>query len=346
MEMKNILAALFILMSVSGAVFAQDKTAAIEALKQANKELELNYKEKKFDQALAPAEESVRLSLEAYGPENVETAIAYSNLGAVFRELKKHGQALENYQKAVSIYRKDEANNGRALAKAILNLADSLKAQHKFEEAEIAYKDALAAAEKHFGAEDKNLLPFLYSLINLYSEKNIVKNPKAILGSLQKDDVSTVIELLIRSQSIAAKFFTSDSPERENLADQFYYFGLQNLNQKEFQDALNRFHGIPEFEMEKVKGKLVAKGVLNGKALKLEAPGYPAVARAVGAEGKVGVRVLIDEAGKVISARAVSGHPLLRIVAVQAAKKSIFAPTLFQGKPVMVSGMIVYRFQS
>jgi TonB family protein len=42
------------------------------------------------------------------------------------------------------------------------------------------------------------------------------------------------------------------------------------------------------------------------------APVYPAVARAVRATGLVYVGIEVNDAGKVISANAVSGHPLLR----------------------------------
>lgn len=90
--------------------------------------------------------------------------------------------------------------------------------------------------------------------------------------------------------------------------------------------------------------KVIAGGVVNGKAISLVKPEYPAAARAVRAEGAVNVQVTIDEAGNVISASAVSGHPLLRAAAVQAARASKFSPTRLAGQPVKVSGVIVYNF--
>jgi TonB family protein len=88
----------------------------------------------------------------------------------------------------------------------------------------------------------------------------------------------------------------------------------------------------------------VSGGILNGKATNLVKPAYPAAAKAVRAEGAVNVQVTIDEEGSVISANAVSGHPLLRAAAVQAARSSKFSPTTLQGKPVKVTGVIVYNF--
>jgi TonB family protein len=64
----------------------------------------------------------------------------------------------------------------------------------------------------------------------------------------------------------------------------------------------------------------------------------------VKASGPVNVQVLIDETGKVISAQAVSGHPLLRAAAVQAARQARFSPTMLGEQPVKVSGVITYNF--
>jgi len=90
--------------------------------------------------------------------------------------------------------------------------------------------------------------------------------------------------------------------------------------------------------------KSISGGVLNGKAKILVKPEYPAAARAVKAAGAVNVQVTIDEQGNVISASAVSGHPLLRAAAEKAARESSFAATILQGQPVKVTGVIVYNF--
>jgi TonB family protein len=90
--------------------------------------------------------------------------------------------------------------------------------------------------------------------------------------------------------------------------------------------------------------KMVSGGVLNGKARLLPKPAFPQEARAVGATGAVSVQVLIDENGVVVSANAVSGHPLLREAAAEAAKGAKFSPTLLDGVPVRVTGVITYNF--
>jgi TonB family protein len=90
----------------------------------------------------------------------------------------------------------------------------------------------------------------------------------------------------------------------------------------------------------------ISGGVLNGKAVSLVKPSYPPIAKAAHASGTVTVQVLIDENGKVVSAHAVSGHPLLQSAAVAAARASRFTPTRLSGQPVKVSGVIIYNFQA
>lgn len=88
----------------------------------------------------------------------------------------------------------------------------------------------------------------------------------------------------------------------------------------------------------------ISGGVLNGKALSLPKPAYPPIAKAAHASGTVVVQVTISESGSVISATAMSGHPLLRPAAVAAARGARFSPTKLSGQPVKVTGVITYNF--
>jgi TonB family protein len=85
-------------------------------------------------------------------------------------------------------------------------------------------------------------------------------------------------------------------------------------------------------------------GALNGKAISLPTPEYPAIARQAQATGAVQVQVTVDEEGNVVAANAVSGHPLLRAAAVAAARLAKFSPTKLNGDAVKVSGVLTYFF--
>jgi protein TonB len=89
---------------------------------------------------------------------------------------------------------------------------------------------------------------------------------------------------------------------------------------------------------------VISKGPITGLAISLPKPPYPQLARQAGAHGAVSVQVLVDENGKVISAKAVSGHPLLQVAAQQAAMSARFSPTRLGDQAVKVSGVITYNF--
>jgi TonB family protein len=84
--------------------------------------------------------------------------------------------------------------------------------------------------------------------------------------------------------------------------------------------------------------------LLNNKATYLPKPVYPQLAKAGHIEGLVNVQIMIDETGRVVSAHATNGNPVLLTAAVQAAYQARFTPTMLNGVAVKVSGMINYNF--
>jgi TonB family protein len=99
-----------------------------------------------------------------------------------------------------------------------------------------------------------------------------------------------------------------------------------------------------ETAIERGQGRSINGGVLNGSATILPQPVYPVIARQARASGAVNVEIMIDEGGNVITAHAVSGHPLLQVAAVNAARQATFKPTRLNGEPVRVTGLLVYNF--
>lgn len=77
------------------------------------------------------------------------------------------------------------------------------------------------------------------------------------------------------------------------------------------------------------------------KPLSLPKPTYPAAARAIRAYGDVLVEAKVDPLGRVASATVISGHPLLRIAAANAAKAAQFEK--FDHDSVRAV-MLIYRF--
>ena len=90
--------------------------------------------------------------------------------------------------------------------------------------------------------------------------------------------------------------------------------------------------------------KPIEGGVLNSKATSLPKPVYPQEARRLKVSGRVTVRVVVDENGKVISAKTTDGPLPLREAAEAAAREATFAPTTKDGITVKVAGTLTYDF--
>ncbi len=84
--------------------------------------------------------------------------------------------------------------------------------------------------------------------------------------------------------------------------------------------------------------------VLQGTAVRRVEPPYPKLAKEIHTCGPVVVEVVVDEAGGVLSARALSGPALLRKAAEDAARGWKWNPTRLNGVPVQVVGTITFNF--
>ncbi|HEY2963543.1 MAG TPA: energy transducer TonB [Pyrinomonadaceae bacterium] len=90
--------------------------------------------------------------------------------------------------------------------------------------------------------------------------------------------------------------------------------------------------------------RVVSKGVITSQATYLPKPLYSEIAKRLRIQGTVSVQVLVDEQGRVVSAKAVSGSPFLIPEAQKAAMQARFSPAMLGDQPVKVSGVITYNF--
>ena len=142
----------------------------------------------------------------------------------------------------------------------------------------------------------------------------------------------------MKSYELAIKNFGKNSQEQTQIDDsracliapQDYDRQAQNA----FRDARKRI----------LKEDLDSSEIMNGKALSLPKPRYPAEAHSQRVGGTIVVRVKIDEAGNVVSTRAICGPQILREVSEESARGAKFSPTLKDGKAIPVDGVITYKF--
>lgn len=85
---------------------------------------------------------------------------------------------------------------------------------------------------------------------------------------------------------------------------------------------------------------MISGGILNEKALSLPRPDF---GKPNPRHGNVNVQVVVGEDGSVIKA-SVIGDSQLKAAAETAALSAKFSQTLLSGKPIKVSGVIVYKY--
>jgi TonB family protein len=90
--------------------------------------------------------------------------------------------------------------------------------------------------------------------------------------------------------------------------------------------------------------KPVDGGALDSKATSLPKPVVTEEMKRLKATGRITVRVIVDENGKVVSATALNGIHVLREAAEAAARQATFKPLVQDGITVRVTGTLTYDF--
>ena len=196
---------------------------------------------------------------------------------------------------------------------------------------------------------------FLIALHNACGDKPNLGRDKAGIASLNRNDSATATKPAT-PQSSAAAVLSKDSEEngRENASESRISARTRKDSGKrrsrhsdevvEFVSAKEPPRPISEVVQDSEGSKRMSTGVLQASAIKRVEPTYPSVARSSQVSGSVVIEITIDESGTVTSARAISGHPLLREAAVNAARQWRFKPALVNGVPIKVIGNITFNF--
>lgn len=92
--------------------------------------------------------------------------------------------------------------------------------------------------------------------------------------------------------------------------------------------------------------KPVARGgiVLTPRLLRSVQPSYPALAMSNHVEGDVQIQALIDQTGKVVSTKVISGPVLLRRAAMDAVQQWRYSPATLDGKPISMGYKVTVSF--
>ncbi|HEY9403554.1 MAG TPA: TonB family protein [Pyrinomonadaceae bacterium] len=301
------------------------------------------YQAGKFDEALPLAERALKLREEAGGREHPSVAQALRNLAAIYHSKSKLDKARQLYKRALSIYEKHPAATSRV---NIYKLHDALGVLERFAfnnfiDAIENYERSLALKQSSLGAEHEDVIKTLYELAELY--ELLAHNDKAlathrrVIGIMEKREATKPYDLILAlsrfvclSERLKMKTETAAAERR-----------IEEIRAREEAQREQEAKALPGVQIsgdETVRG-----GVINGRAISKPQPNYPGDAKRYGISGTVTIFVTVDETGRVIEAYP-CGHPILSEASLRAAYRARFTPTLLDGKPVKVRGVITYNF--
>ena len=95
--------------------------------------------------------------------------------------------------------------------------------------------------------------------------------------------------------------------------------------------------------------KCLVVGIVNNKALFIPKPQVANLNQSkhlqIKKEQIVTVQIIIDESGKVVRAKAISGHPLLLGACENSARQATFTPSFINGPTIKIKALLVYKFK-
>ena len=307
-----------------------------EDLQKTNAEIVKLYQQKKFDEALPLAKKAIEIAEQVFGKDSLEMAKALRNLGFIQFSKNDISAAEETFGKAVNTYKKTP---NLAVADGI-NFAETaeylafIKYRNQKVDAENIFEMALELFEKNGAKGSIKTSKSLFALANInYWKRNFEKSAK-YFGQLFEVAIKNPNN---KEVNLTMVYYRAECVYRKaGMEDEFEAIQAQYINNYKKMNSEN---------ISQTVGKTINSGVVNGKAINLAVPSYPAEARQARAQGKINVEVLINEEGTVICACAEKkGNAALNEVSEAAAYRSKFTPTLLEGKPVTVTGTIIYNF--
>ena len=301
----------------------QESPELKEAIELTNTLVKL-FKEGKYDEALPLAKRAAQIREKLLPRTDARVSNALVNLGEVYLAKKDYNSAKQTFERVLPLQEERFGPTSEKLGITLDRLAVLYHYQGNMSKAEDMYQRGLAVREQAFGPENVKVAEPLFSLARFYRHRR---------------DFDRAFASYKRVVNIYGKVSGITSAEFERASTGLMCLAYESENKAYLKEAemMQSLLGNP------LLPSLQPYEVLNGKAVKLEKPEYPAAAR--GVSGTVIVLVEVDETGKVISASDMcQGSPYLVQSCIQAALKSRFTPTMVSGVPSKAKGVIQYRF--
>jgi len=304
-----------------------NQNTALEAAASLNAQVVKLFREGKYDEALPLAKRAVELREKELGEDHELVGAALFNLGMVYLGQKRYESASATLRRTLKINEKRLGKEHPDLYPLLFHLGWANHAVGNPADTEAFFKRALAIREKQAGLEHPDLAGPLENLASFYQK---IGNPE------------TSLPLYQRIIAIQEKHF---GPEAQALVETLEKCACALRQGKKVMEAGELEQRAAQIAKRWKPDTVTASGgVLQGFAIHKEQPRYPDAAKAARLSGAVFIKVVIDEVGKVTDATIICGADLLAVESREAARKWRFKPTMVEGKPVKVQGILTFNF--
>jgi tetratricopeptide (TPR) repeat protein len=287
------------------------------------------YSEGKFDEALPLAKKALELREKVLGKDHDLVNVAALNLAEIQNSRRKFTDSRSLFERVLHSYERVYGVDDAKITTVLDRLALNYYALGQVGETEKAFQRALAVRKKALGVKSNAVAHSLYHLAEFYQFQGQYKQAEPLYEQL--------IEI--------RKEIKASSDKQVEALDRYACLLRKQKRKDEAEQVEARSFSIqtPDYNQP---GAQVEGGIVNGKALNLVQPHYPAEAISSRATGKVTVRITISQTGSVLRACAIEGPPVFYKQSESAAMRSKFSATLLSGKPVRVNGLIIYNFMA
>lgn len=285
------------------------------------------YNRGKYNQALPLAKRALEIRDKLLPRTDPRISSSLTNLGEIYLALKVYKPARETFQRLLQTQEESFGPEDVNLAFTLDRLAVLYYVARNSRETEAAYKRALALREKTLGPNDVQVAESWFKLGEFYRfERNL----------------EPALESYKRALNLYGKLTGITTREFEQASDGFACLGYDHHKPELFKElTLIR----KQFSGSETPDEAEALTLLNGRAISMPHLQYPVAAARRRLNGIVIVKVEINESGDVVEATDMcKGPPFLSEAALAAARKARFLPTVFNGQPVKVRGVMRYTF--
>jgi TonB family protein len=278
----------------------------------------------KYDDAVVPAKRALQIREKLLPANDIRVSASLSTLGKIYYSKRDYKASREVFQRLLQNQEQNLGPDNVRIAETLDWLAALQHQAGKPDDAEASYKRALALREKNFGSNHERVARSLSALAEFYRARR---------------EWQSAVDHYRRALTLYAQILDSKNADFIRVSDGFYCAAYES-NNPELAKEINEI-----WKQAKGGGEPEAGTILNGRALSLPIPNYPAAARAHRLSGTIIVKVFVDEAGNVTSAKDMCNGPqYLSEAAVAAAMKARFTTTKLSGMPVKNYGVIFYNF--